>query len=201
LYVVEQWSMADLTARYQVGSPTVLRWLLAAGIEIRRRGSGGFRRHLTARPRRELFELGQGLSAPAIARRLGVDPATVGAGSPRPGSRRRLRRPRTGPVVRRCRFCGPLSTGCGGCMCGRACRSPRSLRVWVRRRIWCGRGCSRTASRSGRPVPGMVSAARVGCGNRHRRPPNCDAFVSRSGSPGLNWPPGTRCTRKRCRNS
>jgi len=46
LYVVEQWSMADLQGRYRVRSPTVRRWLLAAGIEIRRPGSGGYRRQL-----------------------------------------------------------------------------------------------------------------------------------------------------------
>jgi hypothetical protein len=32
LYVVEQWSTVDLQARYRVGSPTVRRWLLNAGI-------------------------------------------------------------------------------------------------------------------------------------------------------------------------
>jgi len=48
LYAVEQWSMADLQVRYRVGSPTVRWWLLDAGIEIRPRGSGGFRRQLVA---------------------------------------------------------------------------------------------------------------------------------------------------------
>ena len=77
LYVVEQWSTADLKARYRVGSPTVRRWLLAAGIAIRPRGSGGFRRQLVAPPRQELAELGQNLWAPEIAKRLGVSAATV----------------------------------------------------------------------------------------------------------------------------
>ena len=47
LYVVEQWSTADLAAHYRVGSPTVRQWLLDAGIEIRPRGSDGYRRQLT----------------------------------------------------------------------------------------------------------------------------------------------------------
>jgi len=64
LYAVEQWSMADLQARYRVGSPTVRWWLLDAGIEIRPRGSGGFRRQLVAPSPRELAELGRGLPAP-----------------------------------------------------------------------------------------------------------------------------------------
>ena len=53
------------------------RWLLDAGIEIRPRGSGGFRRQLAAPPPRELAELGRVLSAPEIAKRLGVSAATV----------------------------------------------------------------------------------------------------------------------------
>jgi len=69
--------MADLSARYGVGSPTVRRWLVEAGIAIRPRGSGGFRRQLAPPPRPELAELGRGLSAPEIARRLGVSAATV----------------------------------------------------------------------------------------------------------------------------
>ena len=77
LYVVEQRSMADLSARYGVGLPTVRRWLVEAGIAIRSRGSGGFRRQLAPPPRQELAELGRGLSAPEIARRLGVSAATV----------------------------------------------------------------------------------------------------------------------------
>jgi len=77
LYVVEQWSSADLMARYRVGYPTVRRWLVAAGIQIRPPGSGGFRRQLFAPSRRELAELGWGLSAPVIAKRLGDNAATV----------------------------------------------------------------------------------------------------------------------------
>jgi hypothetical protein len=77
LYVVELWSTADLMARYRVGSPTVRRWLLNAGIQIRPPGSGGFRRQLFASSRRELAELGKGLSAPGIAKRLGVSGGTV----------------------------------------------------------------------------------------------------------------------------
>ena len=77
LYVVEQCSMADLQARYRVGSPTVRRWLLEAGIAIRPPGSGGYRRQLVAPPRRELAELGRVLSAPEIAKRLAVSAATV----------------------------------------------------------------------------------------------------------------------------
>ena len=77
LYLIDQWSMADLQARYRVGSPTVRQWLVAAGIEIRPPGSGGFRRQLTAPPREELAELGRGLPASAIAQRLGVSAATV----------------------------------------------------------------------------------------------------------------------------
>lgn len=77
LYVVEQWSTADLIAHYQVGLPTVRRWLLEAGIQMRLRSSGGFRRQLTAPPPQELAKLGRGLSAPAIAERLNVGPATV----------------------------------------------------------------------------------------------------------------------------
>ena len=77
LYVVEQCSMADLQARYRVGSPTVRRWLLEAGIAIRPPGSGGFRRQLVAPSRRELAELGRGLPTSAIAKRLGVSAGTV----------------------------------------------------------------------------------------------------------------------------
>jgi len=77
LYVVEQWSMADLQGRYRVRSPTVRRWLLAAGIEIRRPGSGGYRRQLAPPPPRELAELGRVLPTSAIAKRLGVSAATV----------------------------------------------------------------------------------------------------------------------------
>ena len=69
--------MADLKARYRVGSPTVRRWLLEAGIQIRPPGSGGFRRQLVAPPRQELAELGRVLSAPEIAKRFGVNAATV----------------------------------------------------------------------------------------------------------------------------
>src|SRR6478609_10984537 len=64
-------------AHYRVGSPTVRRWLLEAGIEIRPRGSGGFRRQLTAPPRQELAELGRDLPTSAIAKRLGVSAGTV----------------------------------------------------------------------------------------------------------------------------
>lgn len=77
LYVVEQCSTADLMTRYRVGSPKVRRWLLEAGIEIRPRGSGGFHRQLSAPPAAELAELGRHLSAPGIAKRLGVSGATV----------------------------------------------------------------------------------------------------------------------------
>ena len=69
--------MADLQARYRVGSPTVRRWLLQAGIAIRPPGSGGFRRQLVAPSRRELAELGGGLPTSAIATRLGVSAGTV----------------------------------------------------------------------------------------------------------------------------
>src|SRR6478752_4589729 len=77
LYVVEQRSTADLQARYRVGSPTVRRWLLEAGIAVRPRGSGGFRRQLAAPPPQELAELGSGLPTSAIANRLGVSGGTV----------------------------------------------------------------------------------------------------------------------------
>jgi transposase len=77
LYVVEQWSMADLQARYRVGSPTVRRWLVEAGIQVRPPGSGGFRRQLFAPSRRELAELGRDLPTSAIAKRLGVSGGTV----------------------------------------------------------------------------------------------------------------------------
>ena len=69
--------MADLQAHYQVGSPTVRRWLVGAGIQIRPPGSGGFRRQLAPPSPRELAELGHGLSAPEIAKRLGVSGGTV----------------------------------------------------------------------------------------------------------------------------
>ena len=77
LYVVEQWSTTDLMARYRVGWPTVRRWLLEAGIEIRPRGSGGFRRQLVAPPPQELAELGRDFPTSAIAKRLGVSAGTV----------------------------------------------------------------------------------------------------------------------------
>jgi len=77
LYVAQQWSTADLAAHYRVGSRTVRQWLLEAGIEIRPRGSGGYRRQLTAPPRQELAELGRDLPTPAIAKRLGVSNGTV----------------------------------------------------------------------------------------------------------------------------
>ena len=53
LYVVEQCSTADLMARYRVGYPTLREWLLDAGIQIRPRSAGGFRRQLCAPSRRE----------------------------------------------------------------------------------------------------------------------------------------------------
>jgi transposase len=77
LYVVEQWSTADLEARYRVGSPKVRRWLLEAGVEIRSRGSGGYKRQLSAPPAEELAELGHELSVPEIATRLRVSDSTV----------------------------------------------------------------------------------------------------------------------------
>ena len=77
LYVVEQWSMTELQARYRVGSPTVRRWLLDAGIQIRSPGSGGFHRLLTPPSPQELADLGRDLSAPEIAKRLGVSGGTV----------------------------------------------------------------------------------------------------------------------------
>jgi transposase len=78
LYVVELWSMAELAAQFQVGSPTVRRWLLEADIAVRPRGAGGFRRQLTAPPAQNLNTLAQqGLSAPEIAKRLDVGSATV----------------------------------------------------------------------------------------------------------------------------
>ena len=77
LYVVEQRSVADLTARYRAGSPTVRRWLVEAGIAIRSPSSGGLRRQLTAPPPRELAALGRDLPTSAIADRLGVSGGTV----------------------------------------------------------------------------------------------------------------------------
>ncbi len=77
LYVDEQCSTADLQARYRVGSPTVRRWLLEAGIQIRSRGSGGYRRQLAPPPPEELAKLGRDLPTSAIAQRLGVSGGTV----------------------------------------------------------------------------------------------------------------------------
>ncbi len=53
------------------------RWLLEAGIAVRSRGSGGFRRQLVAPPPHGLVELGRDLPTSEIARRLRVSAGTV----------------------------------------------------------------------------------------------------------------------------
>ncbi len=70
--------MSELMARYGVGSPTMRRWLVDAGIEVRRPGAGGYRRRLVCPPRATLQSLGAGgRAAPQIAAQLGVSPGTV----------------------------------------------------------------------------------------------------------------------------
>jgi transposase len=141
LYVVEQWSTADLMARYRVGARTVRRWLLQAGIEIRSRGSGGLRRQLTAPPPQELAALGRDLPTSAIADRLGVSGGTVRRWfaeadlTPPSGSLKNRPRGAPTPVQRpttdRLR---QLYVDEGLSIAGVAQRLNS-------RRIWCGRGC------------------------------------------------------------
>ncbi len=57
LYVVEDRPMADLAARYHVGSKTVREWLAAAGIPIRTHTDAGRRRTLVPPPASELSRL------------------------------------------------------------------------------------------------------------------------------------------------
>ncbi|MDT7578463.1 MAG: hypothetical protein QOH17_4796 [Pseudonocardiales bacterium] len=79
LYVLEDLPMAALTARYQVGKPTVRAWLVEAGIPIRTMNQAGRRRQLTPPPVADLRRLyvTERLATSQIAAALGVSSQTV----------------------------------------------------------------------------------------------------------------------------
>ena len=77
LYVIEEWSINDLTTRFEVGSPTVQRWLGEAGIQIRAPGASRGRRQRTPPSVEELTALARSFSVRETATRLDVGQATV----------------------------------------------------------------------------------------------------------------------------
>jgi hypothetical protein len=78
LYVVEDRSLVRLGAMFGVGTKTVRRVLMDAGIPIRTRDDTGRRHVLQPASAVELRRLaGEGLSVGQIARRLGVSQGTA----------------------------------------------------------------------------------------------------------------------------
>lgn len=78
LYVTEDRSMPELTARFRVGTPRLRGWLVEAGIPIRSKADGGRPRQLDPPPAKRLAALvDSGATVPQLATKLAVGQQTV----------------------------------------------------------------------------------------------------------------------------